>query len=1234
MALVIAASIASLAGAILTPTAIAAKKYVTIGQFPPEYPANQGWNPSTFGELLAQSVAVSDKNNHIYVADSGRGAIFDYSSSSDKEPVRWNGTNTSEGSFGEHVSVAVDNTTGDVYVADREHAVIDKFDENGNLITSFGDSNPGHNGQLAGLETPAKSFSPPGSYYSSFPIAVDQATHDLYVADPGHEVIDIFDENGAYLRQITAKPTDLYTEGGAYTTGIAVTTTGNVYVSDWGAHEIFQFNSAGSYVSAWNGGDLPNGAASETPDGDFGGEGSPLEVAAEDSTGHVFVNNWAHRTVDIFDENGNFLSPQITSTIENNGSRHLENVEGISIDQATGHIYASSDSTGSVEIYNSIIVPNVTANPASAVTTTGATLNGHVDPAAGEGGGPITECHFEYLTVYGFAENGGTWNGATQVPCSPNPTTSPTDVSAFAPGLTPGTEYRFRLVAANSEGGNSAAGPSFATAGHYRFSSQFGTTGSGDGQLQEPKDVAINNQDGDVYVADTGNHRVDQFSSSGSFIVAFGADVGGAGVNVCTTGCQAGTPGIAAGQLTDPRFVEVDNSAGPSAGDVYVADTADSVVQKYDASGNLITSWGDGGKIEFAKKEGTIGGITVDTAGNLYVLTDNEPYNWTEISQDGVSRTQFPTNDTWEGGEKLDLNTPGGTGIEISPGEGWYETQPAGGSSYGVYYSSPTAQIYNSYGMYEPLYGLEMANSGLAINRANNDLFVDQGTHIDRFAEGECIPPGHGCRPTDSFGGGTLKSGAGLAVIPSNGTLYAADSGNNDVAVFSPDPAPEVTTGPTTILSPTSAKMTGHVDPAGPGTISECQFEYLAGAIANEVQNIAFSPGTKEGNFTVTFEGQTTKPIQFAAGNFTGETFQFRLEELSTIGAGNVRVSGEETGPFKIEFKGKFAHLNVPQVTAESSGLSPSGSEAIPTTRYNGNGWSYSHSAACSPAAPLSGPTDVSAELSGLTPFTIYHYRLAATRADGEGLARYGKERVFIPAPALDPTVDATSSSGVTPTSAMLKAEINPNFNPTVYRFQYGTSTGYGSQTPSSEPIGEDGSDHPVSAELTGLTPDTTYHFRVLAVNLNGLTAGADQTFTTPDRPNIASSNASEITQSGATLSATIKPNFRPTTYHFEYGPTTAYGSSTLESGSIGGDGSTHSVASTVSGLASGTTYHFRVVASNEVGSADGPDQSFTTVAPTPPPPTKPRPKCKKGFVKKGGKCVRKRHHVRRHRHG
>ena len=177
----------------------------------------------------------------------------------------------------------------------------------------------------------------------------------------------------------------------------------------------------------------------------------------------------------------------------------------------------------------------------------------------------------------------------------------------------------------------------------------------------------------------------------------------------------------------------------------------------------------------------------------------------------------------------------------------------------------------------------------------------------------------------------------------------------------------------------------------------------------------------------------------------------------------------------------------------------------------------------------------------------------------------------------------------------MLRAQINPKFSPTVFRFQYGTGTSYELQTPTGESIGEDNTAHSVSSEITGLTPGTVYHFRALAINFNGLTAGPEHTFVTPDRPTVANVTASGITTSSATLSAEIKPGLRATTYHFEYGRTTAYGSGTAESASIGSDDTVHAASGSISGLTPGTIYHYRVVASNEIGTTESPDQTFTT---------------------------------------
>src|SRR4051794_14359287 len=97
---------------------------------------------------------------------------------------------------------------------------------------------------------------------------------------------------------------------------------------------------------------------------------------------------------------------------------------------------------------------------------------------------------------------------------------------------------------------------------------QAGVEGGGAGQLSNPVGLAIA-QNESLYVADSGNERIDVFGQDGSFLRAFGWDVvpgGGAGFEACSGDCQAGSAGGAPGQLHDPTGVTV--GAG---GDLFVA---------------------------------------------------------------------------------------------------------------------------------------------------------------------------------------------------------------------------------------------------------------------------------------------------------------------------------------------------------------------------------------------------------------------------------------------------------------------------------------------------------------------------------------------------------------------------------------------------------------------------------------------------------------------------------------
>jgi DNA-binding beta-propeller fold protein YncE len=167
-----------------------------------------------------------------------------------------------------------------------------------------------------------------------------------------------------------------------------------------------------------------------------------------------------------------------------------------------------------------------------------------------------------------------------------------------------------------------------------------GEAGSGDGQValvsgnasqSGSSGVTVNEVTHDVYVADTGNHRIDEFSAAGAFIRAWGwgvADGKTEALQTCASGCHAGLEGAGPGELTDPTFIAVDNSDSPSKGDVYVANKTlagykegVTEVEKFTATGGYL-SRNDGSEalLPIPGPFGAlIGGIAVDTAGNLWV---------------------------------------------------------------------------------------------------------------------------------------------------------------------------------------------------------------------------------------------------------------------------------------------------------------------------------------------------------------------------------------------------------------------------------------------------------------------------------------------------------------------------------------------------------------------------------------------------------------------------------------
>ena len=183
------------------------------------------------------------------------------------------------------------------------------------------------------------------------------------------------------------------------------------------------------------------------------------------------------------------------------------------------------------------------------------------------------------------------------------------------------------------------------------------------------------------------------------------------------------------------------------------------------------------------------------------------------------------------------------------------------------------------------------------------------------------------------------------------------------------------------------------------------------------------------------------------------------------------------------------APARVTSTTASVAGtVNPEGAKVAGCRFEYGLSASYGYTSACSPEPPLTGGAAIPVEggLSGLQPGKLYHYRLVATTAGGGGYAggvSYGEDETFTTQPAA-PSIDSESVSALTQTSATLNASINPNNQETTYHFEYGATTAYGTVLPVPDAsVGSGYGDVVVGAELTGLRPGTTYHFRVLATN-------------------------------------------------------------------------------------------------------------------------------------------------------
>ena len=628
------------------------------------------------------------------------------------------------------------------------------------------------------------------------------------------------------------------------------------------------------------------------------------------------------------------------------------------------------------------------------------------------------------------------------------------------------------------------AGQALASTGHEFLSSLSeaapGTT------LLEPSSVAVDHATGQVFVGDLSAYSVDVYSSSGEYETQFG------------------------GGVIEPAGIAVDEANG----DVFVADPSEAAVFVYEPDGKggyrLLSEWAGQGTP--GKAFGEVVGVAFDnsnsisdpSAGDLYVL-----------ELEGVGAEGYGTVDLFK--PKPNPEHP----EEVGEGEG-----PEG--EFIERLSGPKLE--------EP--------NGVAVDSATGRVLVADSlkgavyTYNDSGSYEEKLT-GKGS-PNGTFKGKEEEGNvAGIGVEEASGDIYVAESERHVVSQYSEH-----------------GQWEGWITSTPAGALGEPRAVALDASGDVYVADAGLSLVDRFGPNVVVPDAET------------GKVAKSELTRTSAVLKGTVNGDGK-AAKYRFEW-----------------GESEAYGQSTPT-----------HSSGTVEEA-------VSFTLEGLKAGTSYYFRIVAENENG---ANYGIGHQFTTPPA----VEALSTGAVKdlqPESATLTGSLKRGGLPTHYYFQYGTSSSYGETSP--EPPGEvpagkeekeEKLEKTLEAAVSHLSPNTSYHYRFVAENSFGTTYGADQKFTTSGPPHIASEPTTPIGHEEATLHAKIDPDQLATTYHFEYGENTAYGSEVPLGGQSIGSGSTPVVVSaSLSKLKLGVTYHFRVIASNEAGTTTGPDQQFTTIPPAP----------------------------------
>jgi hypothetical protein len=597
--------------------------------------------------------------------------------------------------------------------------------------------------------------------------------------------------------------------------------------------------------------------------------------------------------------------------------------------------------------------PQVTTNPADDVTAHSVRLNGAVDPA---GNGEVTSCQFEYGTTETYSL------GA--VPCEPaTPYSNPKQVSADIASLTPEKTYHFRLVSANASPGseNHGGDQTFATSAATR--NPIGSFGTASEPIAAGVDNSSEPSKGTVYVVGFGND-VEKFNEEGN-------PTDFSGLGSATLG----------GFANPPTAVAVD----PTDGDILVVDEGDGAVTKYAPSGkpeefsdkvdayvnaNTLSGTGSGGFAPF--------GIAVDDEGNIYVS------NHATKEVDKFNST----------GHFL-LSFNGGVKYPFTGGP--YNSSPdalavdSSGDVYAVANRLQEVVKFNSSGQPIPADGIPgdtavLASGGsqsVAVDPSNGETYVANGN----TGNVEVYNSTGGLTDTIAFPG---EGSYGMAVNGEKHRLYFANINDGNVRI-SPaipgTPLADVGTGDATNVTKTSATLTGIVDPAGTGKITECYFDVNGKPNIPCEQPTPYSSSTGVTGSLSGLEPGTNYEYHLVAKSEEGGTNQGQADSVTTI-AEPPALSGLTVTNVRSDIATLHGHIDANRASTTYH------FEYVSDEQFQANGFAEATLLPIPDGEVGAGVIDVaeSQQTGVLSAGTTYHFRLVATNSGGTSIV----ERVFI----------------------------------------------------------------------------------------------------------------------------------------------------------------------------------------------------------------------------------------------